>query len=179
MESARHASHPLAEDAPDAAGQPCAEALLQGSSSASASGARARRSRANAGNLQIMETGIDTGALGRQLIDTFGKGWAKGNIALLLSVFTEDATFVESPFSEPHRGKEAIGKYWLETPYHQSEATFTSGEIYVAGPWFGTEFKCVFRLRRSGQWADVRGSIFCETQGELISEMRMCWERRG
>lgn len=126
-----------------------------------------------------METGIDIGALGRQLVDTFGKGWAKGNIALLLSVFTEEAVFVETPFSEPLKGKESIGKYWLETPYHQSEATFSSGEIYVAGPWFSTEFKCVFRRRRTGQWTDVRGSIFCETEGERISEMRMCWERRG
>jgi hypothetical protein len=55
--------------------------------------------------------------------------------------------------------------------------TFSSGEIFAAGPWFSTEFKCVFRRRRTGEWADARGAIFCETEGELISEMRMYWHR--
>ncbi len=116
-------------------------------------------------------------ALGRTLIDTFGSGWSRGNVELLLSVVAPDAVFVETPFSAPLAGIEAIRGYWVETPYHQSEATFTSGEIYVAGPWFATEFKCVFRRRRTGQWVDARGAIFCETDGERITEMRMYWHR--
>ena len=120
---------------------------------------------------------MDIRALGRALIDTFGKGWAKGNVELLMSVFTDDAVFIETPFSEPLRGAEAIRGYWLETPYNQSEATFTSGEIYAAGPWFSTEFRCVFRRRRTGEWVDARGAIFCESTGEKVTEMRMYWHR--
>jgi ketosteroid isomerase-like protein len=115
--------------------------------------------------------------LGRTLIDTFGSGWSRGNVELLLSVFSPDAVFLETPFSAPLAGIEAIRGYWIETPYHQSETTFTSGEIYVAGPWFSTEFRCVFRRRRTGQWVDARGAIFCETNGERITEMRMYWHR--
>ena len=120
----------------------------------------------------------DTRALGRTLIDTFGEGWARGNVELLLSVFAPEAAFVETPFSAPLQGTEAIRSYWIETPYHQSEATFTSGEIYAAGPWFATEFKCVFRRRRTGEWVDARGAIFCETDGSLVTEMRMYWHRQ-
>ena len=120
----------------------------------------------------------DTRALGRTLIDTFGQGWARGNVELLLSVFGPDAAFVETPFSAPLQGTEAIRSYWIETPYHQSEATFTSGEIFAAGPWFATEFKCVFRRRRTGEWVDARGAIFCETDGSLITEMRLYWHRQ-
>jgi ketosteroid isomerase-like protein len=119
----------------------------------------------------------DTRALGRSLIDTFGEGWAKGKVELLLSVYAPEAVFVETPFSEPLRGAEAIGRYWRDVPYHQSEITFSSGEIYAAGPWFSTEFKCVFRRRRTGEWVEARGAIFCETAGGLISEMRMYWHR--
>ncbi len=119
----------------------------------------------------------DTRSLGRTLIDTFGKGWAKGNVELLMSVFSEEAVFVETPFSDPLRGAAAIRGYWIETPYNQSEATFTSGEIYAAGPWFSTEFRCLFRRRRTGEWVDARGAIFCETAGDRISEMRMYWHR--
>ncbi len=122
-------------------------------------------------------TETDTRVLGRTLVDTFGKGWARGSVDLMMSVYAPDAIFVETPFSAPLAGADAIRGYWAEMPYNQSEVTFSAGEIYAAGPWFSTEFKCVFRRRRTGEWVDARGAIFCETAGELISEMRMYWHR--
>lgn len=118
-----------------------------------------------------------TRALGRTLIDTFGKGWMKGNTDMIVSVFTPDAVFIETPFSAPLRGEAAIRLFWRDVPVHQSEITFTSGEIYAAGPWFSTEFKVTFRRRRTGEWVDARGAIFCETDGQKITEMRMYWHR--
>ncbi|MBP2647983.1 MAG: hypothetical protein H6Q77_1607 [Gemmatimonadetes bacterium] len=118
-----------------------------------------------------------TAELGRQLIDTFGRGWSRLRVDLIASAFAPEAVFLETPFSEPLRGVEAIRKYWSDVPYHQSEVTFTSGEIFVVGPWFSTEFKCVFRRRRTGEWVDARGALFCETGDGLITEMRMYWHR--
>lgn len=118
-----------------------------------------------------------TAELGRQLIDTFGRGWSKLRVDLIASAFSADAVFLETPFTEPIRGLDDIRKYWADVPYHQSEVTFTSGEIFVVGPWFSTEFKCVFRRRRTGEWVDARGALFCETADGLISEMRMYWHR--
>ena len=123
------------------------------------------------------EQAQDTRELGRTLIDTFGKGWSKPNVDLLMSVFASNAVFIETPFSDPIRGTDAIRRWWLDVPFSQSEIHFTSGEIYAAGPWFSTEFKCVFRRKRSGEWVDARGAIFCETDVGLISEMRMYWHR--
>jgi ketosteroid isomerase-like protein len=120
---------------------------------------------------------VDTRELGRSLIDDFGQGWSRGNVDLLMSVFADDMVFVETPFSEPLRGAESVRRYWLEVPLHQSEVTFSSGEIYAAGAWFSTEFKCVFRRKRTGEWVDARGAIFCETDGAKITEMRMYWHR--
>jgi ketosteroid isomerase-like protein len=118
-----------------------------------------------------------TRELGRTLIDTFGTGWERPDIDLLMSIFASDAVFVETPFSEPIRGVEGIRRWWLDVPFSQSEITFSSGEIYAAGPWLSTEFKCVFRRKRTGEWVDARGAIFCETEGGLITEMRMYWHR--
>jgi ketosteroid isomerase-like protein len=120
---------------------------------------------------------VETRELGRSLVDTFGEGWSRGNVDQLMSVFRDDAAFIETPFSEPLSGADAVRRYWLEVPLHQSEVTFTSGEIFAAGPWFSTEFKCVFRRKRTGEWVDARGAIFCETDGERITEMRMYWHR--
>jgi ketosteroid isomerase-like protein len=118
-----------------------------------------------------------TRILGRTLVDTFGQGWERGNLDLLMSVYTEDVVFLETPFSNSVKGIEEVRRYWADTPYHQSEVTFTSGEIYSAGPWFSTEFRCRFRRRRTGEWVEARGAIFCETAGNRISEMRMYWHR--
>jgi len=114
----------------------------------------------------------------RDLIDAFARGWAKGQIDLIVSVFNTDAVFIETPFSDPLRGSEALRHYWSEVPANQSEITVTTGEVYLVGPWFATEFKAVFRRRRTGEWVEAKGAIFCETAEGRISEMRMYWHRR-
>ena len=95
----------------------------------------------------------------------------------MMGVFSADPVFIETPFSEPLKGVEAVRGYWADVPLNQSEITFTSGEIFAAGPWFSTEFKCTFRRRRTGEWIEARGAIFCETDGARITEMRMYWHR--
>lgn len=119
----------------------------------------------------------DTATLGRILIDTLGKGWERTHPETIVSVFADGAVFHESPFGEPIRGLDAIRQYWMDTPYHQADVAFTSGEIYVAGPWFSTEIKVTYRRRRTGELVDTRGALFCETDGERITEMRMYWHR--
>ena len=120
---------------------------------------------------------MDTRELGRSLVDIFGQGWSRGDVDLLMSVYATDMVLLETPFSDPLRGAEAVRRYWLEVPLQQSEVTFSSGEIHASGPWFSTEFKCVFRRKRTGEWVDARGAIFCETDGGKITEMRMYWHR--
>ena len=119
----------------------------------------------------------DTAGLGRTLVDTFGKGWAKGDVPLLMSVFGDDAVFIETPFAQPRAGRDAILNYWRDVPVHQAEVTFTSGEVFSVGQWFSAEYKVTFRRRRTGEWVEARGAMFCETAGGKISELRMYWHR--
>lgn len=114
----------------------------------------------------------------RLLIDTFGRGWERGDADAIASLFAPDAVFLDTPFSDKAVSLDAIRAYWRETPANQAEVSFRSGEIYVAGPWFATEFRCTFRRRRTGEWVDARGAIFCETKDGKITEMRMYWHRK-
>jgi ketosteroid isomerase-like protein len=123
-------------------------------------------------------TEVETRALGRVLIDAFGKAWERGKVDDLIAVFAEEAVFLDDPFGQPVTGRPGIRDYWKDVPYHQSEIAFTPGEVFAAGPWFSTEFRVVYRRRRTGEWVDARGAIFCETAGGKISEMRMYWIRR-
>jgi ketosteroid isomerase-like protein len=113
----------------------------------------------------------------RELVDTLARGWEKGDVDAICSVFADDAVFIETPFSPPDSGLAAIRAYWRDIPLTQAEVSFKSGEIYVAGPWFATEFRCTFRRRRTGEQVDARGALFCETKDGKISEMRMYWHR--
>lgn len=110
-------------------------------------------------------------------METFGRGWEQGDIDLLLSVFTPDAVYLETPFSREDKGTAAIRKAWEGVRLSHADVAFRCGEIYVAGPWFAVEFRCTFRRRRTGEPVDARGAMFCETAGDKISEMRMYWHR--
>jgi ketosteroid isomerase-like protein len=111
------------------------------------------------------------------LIEAFGKSWEAGDAERLVDVFTETAVFSPDPFGRSLQGRPAVAEYWKDIPYDQSEISFRYGEIFAAGPWFATEFKCTFRRRRTGEPVDVRGALFCETEEGKISEMRMYWHR--
>lgn len=116
-------------------------------------------------------------SVARELADQLALGWSKGKPDTIAGLFSENAVFVETPFATPITGTEAIRQWASDIPYYQSEATFTVGEVYVAGPWFSAEFKLVFRRRTTGEWVDARGALFAETDGALITELRMYWHR--
>lgn len=113
----------------------------------------------------------------RPLLEAFGRAWEQGDVEALVAVFTPDALFLESPFGTPAKGAAAIRAYWRDLPANQAEVTFRTGEIYVAGPWFATEFRCSYRRRRTGERVEIKGAMFCETQDDKIGEMRMYWHR--
>jgi hypothetical protein len=115
--------------------------------------------------------------LARGLADRFATAWSRGRIDNLVELFAEGAVFQETPFSTPIAGREAIRQWASDIPYYQSEAKFTTGEVFTAGPWFACEFKLVFRRRTTGDWVEARGAMFFETEGELVTELRMYWHR--
>ncbi len=110
-------------------------------------------------------------------MEQFERGWSKGDPSGIAALFTEEAVFLETPYSEPLKGTAAIRRYWSDVPVNQAEIRVSTGEIYAAGPWFSTEFKVNFRRRRTGDWVEAKGALFCETDGEKLTEMRMYWHR--
>ena len=112
-----------------------------------------------------------------ELLAEFGAGWEKGDAARMANQFTPNAVFAPGAFDTPVRGSEAIARYWRDIPKTQAEIRFRAGEVFVAGPWFASEFRCTFRRRRTGEKVEVRGAVFCETESNKISEMRMYFDR--
>ncbi|MFQ5549755.1 MAG: nuclear transport factor 2 family protein [Gemmatimonadales bacterium] len=111
------------------------------------------------------------------LIERFGSGWEHGKTDWITEICCDDVVFIPDPFAQPLVGVRAVERYWRDVPQEQAEISFRAGEIFVAGPWFSTEFRCTFRRRRTGERMDLRGALFCETRDGKISEMRMYWDR--
>ena len=118
-----------------------------------------------------------TRATARALVDQLAEGWSKGRPDLMLGIFAAEPVFIETPFSTPLTGVDAIREWASDIPFYQSEAAFTVGEVFTAGPWFSAEFKLVFRRRTTGEWVEARGALFAETNGVKVSELRMYWHR--
>src|SRR5256886_9722017 len=87
----------------------------------------------------------------RELLNTFGRGWERGAVDEIASVFAPDAVFLETPFSAKSAGLDAIRAYWRDVPQNQAHVTFKTGELYVPGPRFATQFRCPYRPRPSGE----------------------------
>ena len=112
-----------------------------------------------------------------RLLEAFGKGWEAARPAAMAEVFADDGAFIPSPFEPAVRGREAIAAYWSDVPRDQAAITFRLGEVFVAGPWFASEFTCTFRRPKTGEWIQVSGAVFCESAADKIREMRMYWDR--
>ena len=114
----------------------------------------------------------------RSLLDQFADGWNKGEPGRMADAFLPDGVFQAGSFEAPLKGRQAILDYWRDVPLAQSDISLRYGEIFVAGPWFSTEFRCTYVRRRTGESVDVRGALFGETKDGKIAELRMLWERR-
>jgi nuclear transport factor 2 (NTF2) superfamily protein len=54
----------------------------------------------------------------------YGRAWETADPDAAAALFTEDATYRESPFDEVMEGREAIRRYWQEIPETQRDISF-------------------------------------------------------
>lgn len=87
----------------------------------------------------------------------YGRVWETMDPDAAVQLFTEDATYRETPFDEVMRGREAIRAYWSEIPdYHRdvsfgSEVLAIQDDLAVARWWVSlTRVKTGVRSRTDG-----------------------------
>jgi hypothetical protein len=57
-------------------------------------------------------------------LSRYGRAWETADPDAAAELFTEDATYRESPFDEVMEGREAIRRYWQEIPKTQRDISF-------------------------------------------------------
>ena len=64
-------------------------------------------------------------------VDAYERAWRDDNVDAVGDLFTDDATYLRSPYEEPLVGREAIRAFWPDEP--GTEFTMTSAPIAVDG----------------------------------------------
>ncbi len=57
-------------------------------------------------------------------LDAYGHAWETRDSQAAAALFTEDATYQETPFSTPMRGRSAIHQYWSDATGSQDQIGF-------------------------------------------------------
>jgi len=66
-------------------------------------------------------------------LDAYGHAWETRDPDAAADLFTEDATYQETPFTEPARGRPAIHEYWRQATQSQGDVRFGYEILAVAG----------------------------------------------
>jgi len=62
-------------------------------------------------------------------LDAYGRAWETKDPEAAADLFVEDATYYETPFDEPMRGRAEVVEYWSGVPRSQDEIlTASAGE---------------------------------------------------
>jgi uncharacterized protein (TIGR02246 family) len=66
-------------------------------------------------------------------LGAYGRAWETKDPEAAVQLFTEDATYQETPFDEPMRGRDAIRTYWLQVEPSQDDISFGSEVLHAGG----------------------------------------------
>jgi len=73
-------------------------------------------------------------------IEAYGRAWEAGDEDLVVSLFTDDASYRSSPFREPFRGRDEIRAYWRRGAGAQLDKRVRVGTPFVHGSRVAVEW---------------------------------------
>ena len=63
----------------------------------------------------------------------YARAWEEADAEAAAALFTEDATYLSDPFSEPHLGRDGIRRYWSEVTATQAQVEVRIGRTLTDG----------------------------------------------
>ena len=114
----------------------------------------------------------------RGTIDTYLRAWMQQDPELIVSIFTDDATYHERVLAEPIRGRAGIRDYW-QSKVVAGQANIDARLLNLYPATDGTtviaEWEAVFDDRVQGLRKRMREVAILEFAGERIASLREYW----
>lgn len=114
----------------------------------------------------------------RGTIDTYLRAWMQQDPELIVTIFTDDATYHERVLEEPVRGRAGIRDYWqAKVVDGQADIDARLLNLYTAtdGDTVIAEWEATFDDRVQGVRKRMREVAILEFAGERIASLREYW----
>jgi hypothetical protein len=106
---------------------------------------------------------MDEGIL-KGWVDAYGRAWQTGDPDAATLLFAEEATYQETPFAEPARGRHAIHAYWSLVREHHKDVEFI-GTILSVNPAIA-RCRATYVNRKTGEPTKFDGIFLLEFDAE-------------
>jgi len=115
----------------------------------------------------------------REVLETYIQAWEQQDPGLIVTIFTESATYHERVLEEPIPGREAIRRYW-ESKVVASQANIKCEllNFYLDGSTVIAEWEAEFDDVAQGVRKRMREIAVLEFEGHLIASLREYWASR-
>jgi len=115
----------------------------------------------------------------KEFVAKYKKAWETRDADLAASLFTRDARYKETPFSEPIIGREAIHDYWAGATAQQEDIHFTVANFLHTGFVLIVEWTCTYRDRATSKRRELAGMFFADFYGNQVRAFREYWQSRS
>jgi uncharacterized protein (TIGR02246 family) len=111
-------------------------------------------------------------------VEAYQRAWEAGDTELVLTLFTEDASYRSNPFEEPHRGHEGIRAYWDGVTSQQRDARVQMGRPYRDGDRVAVEWWTT--MESQGEEVTLPGCLLLRFEADgRCSDLREYWNVTG
>ena len=113
-------------------------------------------------------------------LDAYKRAWETRDPEAAADLFTSDATYHETPFDEPSRGRDGILDYWSNVPRTQEEIEFTYEVLATTDAGGIAHWHSEFTSLTSNSAVELDGIFLVKLDGDgLCTEFREWWHKRG
>ena len=111
-------------------------------------------------------------------LKTYGQAWETRNPDAAAALFTEDATYYETPFGSPEKGRVGIRQYWDSATRNQRDIKFSFRVIVVTNGTGIARWWVEFTRESTGVRVKLDGIFLLDLdETGLCRELREWWHR--
>ena len=112
----------------------------------------------------------------RRTVDTYVAAWQQQDPDLIVTIFTEDATYHERVLKAPIRTRSGIRRYWQEKVVtNQARIECRVLSLYLDGDTAIAEWEAQFDDKEDGVRKRMREVAILEFRDGLIASLREYW----
>lgn len=109
-------------------------------------------------------------------LTNYKKAWEERDPGAAGRLFTSEATYRETPFVEPFKGRAAIEQYWAGAVSGQRDIAFSSDVLACSGDEAIAHWQVAFRAGPDGQPIELDGIFRLRFESEeLVDRFEEWW----